>query len=82
MPLKIIMRPQGSLRLSDPRAAYEAKAGARVRRSVLHRVIRAASDVKVQATFPYILTTSDIHCNQKMTNRLKLGWDEKRENSR
>ena len=31
----------------DPRAAYEAKAGARVRRAVLHRVIRAASDVKV-----------------------------------
>ena len=30
------------------RAAYEAKAGSRVRRSVLHRVIREASDVKVR----------------------------------
>jgi len=30
------------------RAAYEAKAGSRVRRAVLHRVIREASDVKVR----------------------------------
>ena len=36
--------------MNDPRAAYEAKAGARVRRAVLHRVIRAASDVKVPIT--------------------------------